>query len=434
MSSDLRATRRQFIAGCGALAAAALPTAQARTRRTVVVLTSYPQDTLTRFEAAFEKAHPGLKLQLRWRLPHQMPEYLASAEGRGVDVVWAASPRTFAALAGAGTLATLSEADVPRDGLPARIGGTQISDPGGHYLATEVAGYGFVHAPARLQTLGLPVPRDWPELAEARWAGQIAAPIPSRVGFAPVLVDIVLQAFGWQRGWALWSAIAGHSRWVPAGGTLIGDEVTAGRAAIGLTIDFFAASAIARGAPLAFAYPAHGGLNPAHVAVAQAAPHRAEALAFVRYLLSEAGQTLLTHPTIRKLPVRPAVYARLPAGYFNPFEAAARGGYDYDNAAGQPRHGLLAALFDQVLVADADEHAALWQKLHAAEAAGHARAAEARRLLEAPPLTEAEAADPALQSRFRYVEHAPPTEPGPLELGWRAAAAQRRRDAAAVLT
>ncbi|MBK1614451.1 ABC transporter substrate-binding protein [Rubrivivax gelatinosus] len=426
-------TRRRFLAGCAAVVAAAgLPAAQARSRRPVVVLTAYPQETISRFEAAFEKAEPGARLQVLWRLPHEMPAYLASPEGRGVDLVWAASPRTFQALKRDGALAVLDAQDVPRAGLPERLGGTTISDPDGHFLATEIAGYGFVYAPRQLADLGLAVPADWPDLAAPHWAGRIAAPVPSRVGFAPVLVDIVLQAFGWERGWALWSAIAGNARWVNVGGTLIGDEVASGRAAIGLTIDFFAASAVARGAPLRFAYPAHGGVNPAHVALLRRAPNRAGALAFVRYVLSDAGQLLLADPGIRKLPVRPSVYARLPADYFNPFEAAARGGYGYDNAATQPRLGLLAALFEQAFVVDHAEHAALWRQLHAAEAAGRDVAA-ARALLEAPPLDAAAAADPGLAAQLHFVEHGAPVPASALEQGWRAAAAQRRRQAAALL-
>ena len=38
----------------------------------------------------------------------------------------------------------------------------------------------------------------------------------------------------------------------------------------------------------------------------------------MNYLLSETGQKLLFHPDVRKLPVRAAVYADKPEGYFDP--------------------------------------------------------------------------------------------------------------------
>lgn len=425
-------TRRRLLQALGAAAAGPgwLAGARAQARRPVVVLTAYPEEMTARFEAAFERAHPGLRLQLVWHMPHEVPAFLRTPAGAAVDVYWSASPRTFAALKQADRLLPLSPEAVPRDGLPTRLGRTELSDPDGGYLATEVAGYGWAYQPQRLAALGRPLPEDWDALADPAWAGQIALPVPARVGFAPVLVDIVLQAYGWARGWALWSAIAGNATLVGQGSTFVTDEVANGRAALGLTIDFFAASAAARGAPLRFAYPRHGGLNPAHVAVLRGAPNADGALAFVRFVLSDEGQALLGHPTIRKLPVRPSAYARLPAGQFNPFTAASAGGYDH--ALGQPRLGLLAALFEQALVADHAEHAALWRRLHAAEAAGRP-VAPARALLETAPLDEAGAADPALLQRFRRGEGSPPAAAGDLERGWRAAAAQRRAAAAALL-
>jgi phosphoglycerate transport regulatory protein PgtC len=249
------------------------------------------------------------------------------------------------------------------------------------------------------------------------------------VGFAPVMVDIVLQAYGWERGWAIWSAIAGHAALVGNGSTFITDEVASGRRALGLTIDFFAASAIASGAPLRFSYPRHGGMNPAHIALLEGAPHRAGGLAFANFVLSEAGQTLLAHPSIRKLPVRPSVYAKLPADQFNPFEAARLGGYDYNAALGQGRLTLVAALFEQMLVAEHGQRAELWRRVHAAEAAGKPGAAAARRALEQAPLTEAQASDPALQARFKRVEGAAPGELSPAEQAWREQAARARLQA-----
>ncbi|MCE4556533.1 ABC transporter substrate-binding protein [Roseateles cellulosilyticus] len=404
---------------------------QAATRTPVVVLTAYPEEVTSRFEAAFEKAEPGYRLQLVWRMPHDALPYLQAPGHNGVDVYWSASPRTYAALKLGGALRRMD--GIERSGLPTRIGGTEISDTDGHYLATEVAGYGWALNPARLAALGLAQPADWPDLALAAWHGQVVLPAPSRVGFAPPMVDIVLQAFGWERGWALWSAIAGNAALVGAGSTFVTDEVASGRRAAGLTIDFFAAAAVASGAPLAFGYPAHGGINPAHIAITRDAPHPEGAQAFVRFMLSEDGQALLGHPRIRKLPVRPSAYARLPEGSFNIFEAARAGGYDYDNARGQARLGLISALFEQAFVADAAEHAEAWRRLHAADVGGHPRAAEARALLEAAPGAEALAQDTALLARLGRLEGSTQAAPSDAERGWRDGATRRRQQALALL-
>lgn len=399
----------------------------------LVIVTSYPDEVVSRMEAAFERAHPEWRLQIVWRMPNDALPYLRQ-HGQGgqgaIDVYWSASPRNFATLAKEGALQKLG---IDRDGLPPTIGQALLADPDGYYVASEMAGYGYAVNPVLLDRLGLAVPADWNDLADPRYAGIIALPSPARVGFAPVMVEIVLQAYGWERGWALWSEIAGNSALLDRGATFVTDEVGSGRRAVGLTIDFFAASAIVNGAPLRFVYPRHGGINPGHIAITAAAPNPEGARAFAEFVLSPVGQKLLTHPDIRKLPVRPEAYADLPGDYFNPFKAAAQGAFDYSSRTGQTRLALVTALFEQMLAQRHEQLVALWRRVHRAEADGKP-AAEARRLLETPPLSEAEAGSEALRQIFR--ERREGTAPGaltPPEAKWRKLALERRAQAAALL-
>ncbi len=232
MKTPLNPRRRQFLAtaaGLGGLLAAPLASARSSGRQPVVVVTSYNDETFSRFEAAFEKANPRYKLQLVWRMPHDALPYLRQPAQGGADVYWAASPRTFATLAADGAWQPLG---IARDGLPENIGNARLSDANGLYTATEMAGYGFIVNPGALARLGLAEPKDWRDLTASAYAGQIVMPIPSRVGFAPVMVDILLQAYGWEKGWATWSAIAGNAgTLMDRGSTFVTDEVGSGRIA-----------------------------------------------------------------------------------------------------------------------------------------------------------------------------------------------------------
>ena len=381
-------SRRAFIKAAGGLgvAAAAGWAAPAFARPVdVVVVTSYPDEVVSRFEAAFEKANPGYRLRIVWHMPHDALPTLRQPGPDGVDVYWTPSPYNFAVLKREGLLRKL---DVDRSGLPGRVGNTLIDDPDGYYVATETAGYGFAVNPGYLEAHGLPAPADWADLADPRYAGHIALPNPGKVGFAPVMADIALQAYGWEKAWAVWSAAVANSTLVERGGTFVTDELASGRRGIGASIDFFVASAIAKGAPLRFIYPKNGGVNPAQVAIMAGAKNVDGARAFVSFLLSDAGQRLVTHPDIRKLPIRPSVYASLDAGYHNPFAAAAAGSYGYDGIRTEGRLPLIAALFDIALARRRDVLAVLWPK---ARAATGARGEEAQRLLAAVPINENEA-------------------------------------------
>ena len=395
MISNSISSRRRFLAGLSALGLAASRPAWAKLHP-VVVMTSFQDELVSRFEAAFEKAHPEYRLQVVWRMPNDAAAYLRQPAQGGVDVYWAASPRTFASLAHEGLWRKLP---LDRVGLPERVGNTPLVDAQGYYAATEMAGFGFAIAPAALAARHLPTPADWRDLADPKWAGQIALPIPARVGFAPPIVEIVLQAYGWDQGWALWSQIAANAVLVDRGATFVTDEVASGRCAVGVSIDFFVTSAIANGAGLDFVYPRQTGVNPAHAAITASSPNPAGAKAFVDFLLAPSGQNILAHPDIRRLPVRPSAYAGLPAGYFNPFTTAATGGLQFDGEAARPRLGLSSAVFQQMLVQPHEEIKALWQRIRVAEASGKSVAA-ARQRLEKPPLSEAQAADAALRRQF----------------------------------
>ncbi|WP_081951529.1 ABC transporter substrate-binding protein [Pseudomonas cremoricolorata] len=402
----------------------------------VVVMTSYPEEVMSRFEDAFSQAHPQWRVQILWRQGYDALPWLRQPEQGGVDVYWAPSPGNFERLAAEHAWQPLG---VDLRGLPARIGATPLRDAQARYQATELAGYGFASNPQRLRELGVATPKDWLELLDPRLREHIALPDPARVGYAPVLLDIVLQAYGWERGWALWSELAGRARLVSRGGSLVSDEVASGRSALGLSIDFFVASAISNGQPVRFTYPRHGGLNPAHIAISAGAKHPDGARAFVRFVLSDAGQQLLADPEIRKLPVRPEVYRSLPAHYPNPFRGAQRGDFAYRNSSAE-RLALVTSLFVQWPGQPHERLNALWQRIHAGEAAGHDLSA-VRACLNQPPLSASAAEAPALLALFATrpsagMGNVPASEQEPLgqqEIAWQFYSAQRQAEAQRLL-
>ena len=54
----------------------------------VVVMTSYPEEVVARFEAAFEKVHPGTRVEILWRRSGDALSYLRKPNQGNVDVYW----------------------------------------------------------------------------------------------------------------------------------------------------------------------------------------------------------------------------------------------------------------------------------------------------------------------------------------------------------
>ncbi|CAO3359319.1 ABC transporter substrate-binding protein [Azospirillum palustre] len=331
----------------------------------VVVMTSYPDELVQRYEQAFERANPGTDLQVVWKPSRDAAVELAKPDQGGVDVYWTPSLGSFPRLRDAGAFRPLT---VDRAVLPGVVDGQFVSDRQGFFEAFEVAGYGLIVNPAALARDRLPQPATWRDLAATRWTGRLALPIAGQVGFSGALYDILLQAEGWEAGWVLLGEAAADATLVGSGGQ-VSESVVNGEADVAVTVDFFARSAIANGHPVALVYPPRTAFLPAQVAITRAAPHPDAARAFVDFVLSAPGQALLFHPDIRRYPVRPDVYAQAPAGTVNPFQRVGAEAYAYDMEKGLNRHGLIAALFDSLIAGRQDRLKTLWGAIHAAEAA-----------------------------------------------------------------
>ncbi|GHT90312.1 ABC transporter substrate-binding protein [Betaproteobacteria bacterium] len=400
----------------------------------VIVLTSYPEELSARFQKAFEQRYPGKRVEILWRHSADALAYLRRGGDHEVDVYWTPAPRNFATLKAEGRLAKLA---LDTEALPTTLAGFPISDPDGYFAAFELAGYGIAYNPTAVQKLGLPAPKDWRDLTHPAYYGQVQLPIPGRVGFAPVLIEAVLQGYGWTTGWAVLAAIASNANFNSGDRTPDTDDVVSGRKAARMTIDFFAppnqrnANPTAD-APLAFVYPPKTAWNPSQVAIFAAAPHPTLAKTFVDFVLSAEGQELLLEPDVRRLPVRKDLYAKHPDLSAQPF---APGNLAYSDAISRARQGLVATLFDVALVEPHQTAAPLWRALHRAEQGNPGKAAdhrEARALLSAIPVTDLAQQDATLRRLFDFPDRIPnQPEPPPaaerlaMEAAWKADVALR---------
>jgi ABC-type Fe3+ transport system substrate-binding protein len=403
----------------------------------VIVLTSYAEELTNRFQQAFERRYPGRRVEILWRHSADALAYLRRGGSREVDVYWTPAPRNFALLKAEGHLAKLA---LDTKSLPSSVAGYPISDPEGYFAAFELAGYGILYNPEAVRKLGLPPPRDWRDLADPAYRGQVQLPIPGRVGFAPILIEAVLQGYGWDEGWAVLSAIAANVDFGGGDRAPDADDVVTGRKAARMTIDFFAAPSRAKETPTAFVYPPRTAYNPAQVAIFAEAPHPAAARDFVDFVLSREAQELLLHPDVRRLPVRQEIYAARPELSAQPF---APGNLAYSDALSRSRQGLVAALFEAALVHPHQTAVSLWNALHRAEQNGQGKATERqeiRRLLTAMPVNDAAQADESLRRLFDFPDRVPgQPEPPPAperlatETRWKAEVAARFNKAAALL-
>jgi phosphoglycerate transport regulatory protein PgtC len=373
----------------------------------LVIVTSFSKDLTTPFAQAFQKKYPATRVEVQNRNTAAAIAFIRETQSNPPDIFWASAPDAFEVLK---KHALLQKYQPKAQGIASRVGSYPVNDPDGHYVGFAASGYGIMYNTRYLRANNLPAPKEWDDLKKPIYFGHVGISAPSRSGTTHLTVETILQGEGWDRGWATLLEIGGNLAQVSDRSFGVPDAVNSGQYGIGIVIDFFGLSAKASGFPVEFVYPTVTTIVPANVGIITNARNQKAAEAFVEFLLSEEGQQLLLDPKIQRLPVRPATYAKAPAGYPNPFQDArlgARVKFDADLSEG--RYALLNSLYDHLITFRLKELNAAWKAIHDAErklgAAASAEArqllAQARRLATAVPISEKEASDKAIAASFR---------------------------------
>ncbi|MDH3280371.1 MAG: extracellular solute-binding protein [Gammaproteobacteria bacterium] len=396
----------ELVALCFALSVTA-PVAQAL-EDSVVIVTSFPKDLTNAFKQAFEAKHTGVTVEVLNKKTTAGVKFLQETAGNNTtDLFWASAPDAFEVLKGDGLL---MKYQLKATGIPELIGSYPIHDPDGYYKGFAGAGYGIMWNERYVKAKQLPVPKEWSDLAKPVYHGHVGMSAPSRSGTTHLTVETVLQGEGWEKGWATWKDIAGNFNTVTERSFGVPDGVNSGQFGIGIVIDFFGLSSKGSGFPVDFVYPSVTTLVPANIGIVNNAPHPQAAGEFIEFLMSGEGQEILLDPKIRRLPIRPDIYAKAPAGFPNPFEDKSIGAavkFDVDKS--KERYNLVNSLFDVMITYRLDDLRAATNAIHKAEAALAKKSndkaaqlvAEARELVAATPITEAQSLDKDFAAVFK---------------------------------
>jgi len=257
----------------------------------------------------------------------------------------------------------------------------------------------------------LPAPKEWTDLTNPRYYNHLVISAPSRSGTTHLTIETILQAYGWEKGWALLLNAGGNMGSITERSFGVPEAVISGQYGIGVVIDFFGLSAIASGQPVEFAYPSLTSVVPASVGIVKGGPNPQEARTFVNYLLSEAGQMVLFAPEIARLPVIPDLYAKAPKDYPDPFKKK-MGGVDFNDELSSARRDVVNSLYDHIITFRHNELRDAWKNIYNAEAAlaksksasaaqGKGMAAEARKLASQAPINDKRASDKEVTGAFK---------------------------------
>ena len=274
-----------------------------------------------------------------------------------------------------------------------------LYDPGFHWYAATMAGFGIIYNKVVLQRLGLDQPVTWEDLARPEAMSWVGSADPRKSGSVHMAYEIILQAYGWDRGWAIVTALGANVRSFSSTAAQTPKDVTVGEVAFGLTIDSYAWHQVRQAGEDMIGYVMPRDLtvvNGDAIAVLKGAPRRDLAERFLRFVLSPEAQKLwmlrLGEPDgprefeLEKFSVLPGLYGDVmdrSAVRMNPF--AWHSDFVYDAVRGSQRWAVVNDLIGTFIIEPHADLARAWVEAHASP---DSAAAVGR--LTAPPLTEAE--------------------------------------------
>ena len=336
---------------------------------TVTVITSFPKELTSAYKSAFEKANPGITLEiLNKNTVAGIAFVRETAPGQRPEVFWASAPDAFEVLKRDKLL--VAAADVDNKAIPAKVGNYPINDPEGYYKGQALAGYGIMYNTRYLKANKLAAPKEWTDLLAPQWFGHVAMTSPSRSGTMHLTVETILQGEGWDKGWSQILQMAGNSAQITERSFGVPDGINNGQFGGGPVIDFFGLAGKNSGFPVEFVYPSVTSIVPANIALIAGGKNSAEAKKFVQFTLSQQGQELLLQPAISRLPVLPysALGGKIPAGYPDPQVIVKRAKVNFNADLSEDRYSLVHSLFDQTITFRLKELQSATKAIQTAEA------------------------------------------------------------------
>ncbi|MEI4487806.1 ABC transporter substrate-binding protein [Frigidibacter sp. MR17.14] len=251
---------------------------------TLKLYTSQPNEDAQKTVDAFEAAHPGIDVE--WvrdgttQLMARMTAEMAAGAG-APDLLLIADTVTLEGLAQEGKLAAYKSPEAA--GYDAAL-----YSPEGYYYSTKLITTGIAY-----NTGAGTVPTSWADLAKEDYKNLVAMPSPLYSGAA--LIHLATLTADASLGWPYYEALAANGAQADGGNGGVFKAVAAGEKPYGVLVDYMALRAKAKGSPIDFVFPTEGVTYVTEpVAIMADAANKTDAQTFVDYVLSEAGQKLVS--------------------------------------------------------------------------------------------------------------------------------------------
>lgn len=350
----------------------------------LVILTTFTENALQPVLQAFKEHYP----KTHFRVLHRRVisgQRLLNQNDHDIDIVLSSTLSLFTALNERGSLLPLNELNYDSTFQQQRFMQQTLKN----VAIFGYSGYGLMWNSDYLAKHQLPQPTNWESLKDPVYFRHLVMSSPARSGTTHMMVENILQQYGWKDGWQLLLQIGGNLSSVSARSYGVGDTIARGLAGIGPIIDSYAYESEKLFPFIGFTYQNNSPLMPSYVAAIKNINQSKNSIAFIKYLLSDEVQQALSTSAMNKYALNQTMTQPIEVSPLN-------------LQLMHQRSTLVKQLFEQTINQQLIRLNQTWQLIHEVKKLRHLTQAETRqftlalKLASTPPISKLQARDPQL--------------------------------------
>ncbi|WP_434138133.1 ABC transporter substrate-binding protein [Photobacterium leiognathi] len=321
----------------------------AQPTQNLVILTTFSETGLRPVLDAFKEKHPQSDVQVIQRREASGLRLL-SQKKHDIDIIISSSPTFFQPLIKTQKLLPFGKAK-------ARQNQQQLSED---IISFGHTGFGLLWNQHYLAKNNLPIPTNWSDLAQPDYFHHISISSPYRSNTTHLMIESILQEYGWENGWRLLYQMGGNLASVETNAFALSEAISRGLIGVGPVIDSYARHYKEQFSYIDFSYQPKSPLLPNYVAIVKNNYQSRFAEDFVNLLLAQEcdNQTATYEHLIHPKQIKHDDFIKKT---FN------RKSLDYHII--QQRSGLVKHLFEQTISNQLPKLNQAWQLLHSIEKA-----------------------------------------------------------------
>ncbi|WP_261858854.1 ABC transporter substrate-binding protein [Photobacterium sanguinicancri] len=315
----------------------------------IVILTTFSESSISQIINNFQKINPNINVNIIFRRNRSALQLLERGTPSKVDIIISSSSVLFHELEEKDKLQLIDNENKTPDWLK-----PHILEMSGKVTAFAYSGFGIMYNQEYLKSYSLPIPKTWHDLSDAKYFSHITMSTPTRSGTTSLMVENILQNYGWDKGWQILMKIGGNIAFISSRSFGVSEAISQGLIGVGPVIDNYAINSKRSFNYVDFNYMPNSILMPTYIAITKDSDTKQESQKIIDFLLSEQGQKSLETTSITKFSLAQP-------------ELAKKTNVVLNKALVYDRDGLISLLFDQAITEQLHQLNITWQSIYQLE-------------------------------------------------------------------